>query len=500
MAKILLFLLYFLTTSITIASVDDDWFQALTKKYPAYAEAVKFFSIKGCALSLKKYEEAESLSNVSTLNLTKPEVVISNKRYWSQIENQFNEDSDILVFDVIAESIFFRVEITTVSNGVFWLKILDASLPQYYLGLNQLYRNCKASGYSIFTGEEGVTLELFSDNEYLQQGNGLDQRLISGHSFANDDMTSTSKVSPDKPSKIIAIVDTPVATSNSKIYPYIARNEDGKINRIHLFGDPNFIVEDNHGTNVAGIAQGNNSNIFILPVTKSFDNYLLAGPGSNFWPDQTSMFKLVQKEQNKLQLTSINTAIEMGASIVNMSFGVVYEDWIDFGFKFNIKHGPTGSLDGYRQAIKNNQNVVFVVAAGNDGNSLDNSPTVPAVDSVENDNQITVGSYTVESGKYSLSSFSNYSKKYVDILAPGEKIGVRGVKNKEEVSSGTSLAAPAVSNLIAKMFNINSSLTPQDVKKILCKTSRKIKSLRLASRCGLLDEAKALSRAKSFKH
>jgi len=483
--------LYF-STLIVLPSVwaSDPWMEELNQKYPQYLKTINYFKDKACALSSKQYQLAESLDNIASLQLENAEVEISKKKYWSQIKNDFNTDEDILVFDIIAKDILYRLEIRSFVQGTFWLKLLDASTPYKYVGVNQLYRNCKTDGYSIFTPEDGLQLDQFSPQKFTE---------ITKYPFANDWIT-LNNIERSHSMQIIAIVDTPVATSNSKIFPYLARKEDGTVRRIHLFGNPEKILEDGHGTSVAGIAHKRDPNIAILPVTASFHNYLLAGTGENFWPSQTKMFKKAQEEQNILQFKSVSKAVEYGAKVINMSFGVVYKDNAEFGFAHNTKYGPTGSIDGYRSAIKSNPGVVFVVAAGNDNNSLDHSPTVPAVDTVENENQITVGSYFQEENKYKLSKFSNFSSNFVDVLAPGDKVSTLGLNNSTDVSSGTSLAAPVVSHLVAKMFMLNSSLQSKDIKKIICRSATKIKSLRFASRCGILNESKAIKLATKFNH
>ncbi len=92
---------------------------------------------------------------------------------------------------------------------------------------------------------------------------------------------------------------------------------------------------------------------------------------------------------------------------------------------------------------------------------------------IKQPNTITVGAMN---GDY-VASFSNFGKKHVDIGAPGVAIlslvpsaySLDG-KNIYSPSSGTSMAAPYISNLAAQILNMNLKLTPEEIKKIILET------------------------------
>ncbi len=111
---------------------------------------------------------------------------------------------------------------------------------------------------------------------------------------------------------------------------------------------------------------------------------------------------------------------------------------------------------------------LFVVAAGNDGHDNDQLPTFPA--NVRVENSITVAA---TNGILKLAKFSNYGIGSVDIAAPGVAIisSVPAI-NKAQVlpMSGTSMAAPYIAGVAAKIKEINPSLNPAAVKKILMET------------------------------
>ncbi len=111
---------------------------------------------------------------------------------------------------------------------------------------------------------------------------------------------------------------------------------------------------------------------------------------------------------------------------------------------------------------------LFVVAAGNEGSDNDAMPTFPA--NVRVDNSITVAA---TNGISKLAKFSNYGAKSVDIAAPGVAIisSVPALDQKQLLPmSGTSMAAPYVAGVAAKMKEINARLSSRDLKKMLMST------------------------------
>jgi hypothetical protein len=109
-------------------------------------------------------------------------------------------------------------------------------------------------------------------------------------------------------------------------------------------------------------------------------------------------------------------------------------------------------------------NTLFVFAAGNDGSNNDQLPVSPA--NVEAENKIVVAATL---GTEKLASFSNHGIK-VDVAAPGVIIKAAIPGNQYLELSGTSMAAPFVTNVAARLKDLNPSLSPAGLKRLLCET------------------------------
>lgn len=141
--------------------------------------------------------------------------------------------------------------------------------------------------------------------------------------------------------------------------------------------------------------------------------------------------------------------------------------------------GPSSRL--LEVAIKeaNAAGVVFTAASGNDGANTDLEPGFPAGYDVPN--VIAVGA---SDNTDSAASFSNYGANSVDVFAPGVNIlstipRSMGGNNAYAVYSGTSMATPHVSGLVALMLAHEPGLrkNPAAVRERLINTSVVVNSL-----------------------
>ncbi|MFZ9520700.1 MAG: S8 family serine peptidase [Silvanigrellaceae bacterium] len=110
-------------------------------------------------------------------------------------------------------------------------------------------------------------------------------------------------------------------------------------------------------------------------------------------------------------------------------------------------------------------NTLLVMAAGNDGSDNDLYPASPA--NARAANTITVAA---TQGRGKLAVFSNYGRQMVDVAAPGVGILSTMPGGGELVLSGTSQAAPYVSQVAGAIKDENPDLSVHDLKRIILGT------------------------------
>lgn len=280
-----------------------------------------------------------------------------------------------------------------------------------------------------------------------------------------------------------------------------------------------------HGTFVAGIAlrEGENINIFpirglhikipVVAVEASTEiekqRLLSKTPEEKFNEElRNSSERVVRKFSKICRYLSMNRI-----DIVNASYGITYknistkirETYKEFTgkvidesrLKIEVDYYFSNLIEKTSTVIKRHPKMLFVFSAGNSGIDNDQYPHYPS--KIKLPNTISVAAMN---GDY-LASFSNYGRSHVDIGAPGVAIlslvpNVYSQDGKETYSpsSGTSMAAPYISNLAAQILNINPSLRPEDIKTIITGTGDEKDYLKLKLISGAIaDNQKALKAA-----
>ena len=168
-------------------------------------------------------------------------------------------------------------------------------------------------------------------------------------------------------------------------------------------------------------------------------------------------------ERDKDIANGIRYAVDNGAKIINMSFGKKYS-WdkkvVDDAVKYAESKG-----------------VLIIHAAGNDGEDLDKTTNFPCKKFAvkgEATNFMDIGALSWQRGDKMAANFSNYGKKSVDLFSPGVDIYSTAPKNEYKDASGTSMAAPVTVGVAAVLKSYYPTLTPEQIKKILIKSSLKI--------------------------
>jgi subtilisin family serine protease len=200
-----------------------------------------------------------------------------------------------------------------------------------------------------------------------------------------------------------------------------------------------------HGTHVAGIiAAARDNNIGIQGIAAS--------------PVRVMSVRAVPNgdERDKDVANAIRYAVDNGAQIINMSFGK----------EFSPQRPAVEAAYKYAEA----KGVLLVHAAGNEDDNLDVVPHYPAsfyLNGAVPTNLLTVGASGPTDDENLPASFSNYSKRQVDVFAPGVGIYSTLPGNKYGNESGTSMASPVTAGVAAVLKSYFPNLTAADLKRII---------------------------------
>ncbi len=140
--------------------------------------------------------------------------------------------------------------------------------------------------------------------------------------------------------------------------------------------------------------------------------------------------------------------------------------------------GGGGYSQSFFNAIEASKSVghLFVAAAGNGGYNNDTTPSYPA--SYTNDNVIAVAATDNDDRR---ASFSQYGATSVDLGAPGVNVYSTYIGSSYRYLSGTSMATPHVSGVVAAIYGQNSNWTYSQVRSRLLSTTRPVSAL--SGRC-----------------
>ncbi|WP_092669971.1 S8 family peptidase [Hymenobacter arizonensis] len=166
-------------------------------------------------------------------------------------------------------------------------------------------------------------------------------------------------------------------------------------------------------------------------------------------------------ERDKDVANAIRYAVDNGAQIINMSFGKEFSPQrqaVEAAFKYAAS-----------------KNVLLVHAAGNENANLDVTNNYPASFYMNNTavpNLLTVGASGPRINAQLPANFSNYSKKAVDVFAPGVAIFNTLPGSTFGNESGTSMASPVTAGVAAVLKSYFPKLSAADLKRIIMQSAQ----------------------------
>ena len=250
----------------------------------------------------------------------------------------------------------------------------------------------------------------------------------------------------------IVILDT----GYNYLHPELSSSYLGGKDFVNNDADP--MDDEGHGSHVAGIvtADGINPNAKgVAPDTGVFAGKVLDNTGSGYFSDVVAGIYWTVNGPDGIYGNSDDFSVDA----ISLSLGT--------GAPYVYKNSCDGVLPDLTNAIKYaiQKNITVVVAAGNSGNSgvsipgcISYSTTVGAVDS-----------------KDKIASFSGRGNA-VDITAPGVNIFSSILGNLYATWSGTSMATPMVTGVVALMKSAHPAYTQSQIENKLFSTAKDLGS------------------------
>lgn len=429
-----------------------------------------FFCILAIFLGINAASATSSDNNSSNTNEESEYVP-------DQIVVQFNTNSSS--DEQVQSEVYQRISDQTDLN----IQIIDESKIAPGLELVEII-NCTDLDYAIEIFRQQPEI-LFAEKNYLQNIQNIPNDTYYGNLWGlnnigqKDQSGNIGKIGADISAQkawdittgsetiIVAVIDTGVDINHPDLMNNIWTNKN-EIPKNGIDDDNNGFIDDvngwdfsgnnndvsdpeGHGTHCAGIigAVGNNS----LGIT-----------GVN-WNIQIMPIKLNDPWPLYLEAQAVYYASQMGASVINCSYGR-YE------------------YSNIAKTAYENSSAIIICAAGNgdnEGNPINNdvNPSYPC-----NFNLPNIVSVASTNNQDLLSSFSNYGVKTVHLGAPGEDIYstfplalIHKGNLPYRYMSGTSMATPYVSGVCALIKAVNPNLTNVQIKNILLNSVDPLSSL-----------------------
>jgi subtilisin family serine protease len=271
-------------------------------------------------------------------------------------------------------------------------------------------------------------------------------------------------------------VDSPEADS---VKQYMSTLKQDQVKQ--TLEDLNMTGDFAHGTHVAGIATAGNPYAKLVVGRITFDYHTI--------PETPTIAQA--KKDAAASIQQADYFRDHHVRVVNMSWGGSLRS-VEDALEQNGAGGNAEERaklarqifdigrDALQQALKNAPNVLFVVAAGNDNNNVKFDEFIPS--EFQLPNMITVGAVDSAGSETSFSSFG----PMVNVHANGYEVESYVPGGKRMNLSGTSMAAPQVTNLAGKLFALDPNLTVAQCKQLI------LDGCERTGRVNLISETKSI--------
>lgn len=344
--------------------------------------------------------------------------------------------------------------------------------------LVELAADEKASPVVVAIWDSGVDTSLFADQLYVNPSERMDGKDNDNNGFVDDVHGIAFDLEANKIPELVHPLDK-LNAKPEEVMKFTKGFSDNNSNidskeagelRVHMGGmskdqvtpfieDLGLFGNHSHGTHVAGIAAAGNPFVRLMPVRITFDYKVI--------PTLTPTVEQAKKDAQSA-IDAVKYMVDANVRVVNMSWGGSRE-----GIEGALEMKGVGKTPEERaamsrklfsigknaleEAMNGAPDILFIAAAGNSDNDNTFSEMIPS--GLDVGNMITVGAID---GAGKPTNFTSFGKN-VELYANGfeiESYVPGGVRMKY---SGTSMAAPQVANLAAKILAINPSLSGKQV-------------------------------------
>ncbi|WP_412462828.1 S8 family serine peptidase [Halobacteriovorax sp. RT-2-6] len=460
--------------------------------------------IEGTKKSISKYFE-------KTNGLSSQEFYLDNRLVKQNFYTIEGEQISSITFDYKSDSLFFKTVFNTQGNHV-QSKVLVQKINNQEIILKEYGFDKRTHVLeSIDTISEGTIVErkvINTDGEDFKYKFIYDaDRIIGFDVFNNDDVKIGDYIQnevgevdggPKDATVKIAVIDSGFDHNHVDIQDHILINSNESFNKEDNDGDG--FIDNILGVHFDGDSDIKFMNPFsgFLPRTGApsvqkaavygipFETIKAKGTTGPITSHGTHVSSIALRGLKSASLLAF--AGDFGESkYLDMISAKLQKSEVDFvNMSFSFPHQSLGLVDrktyrSMQNLFLNNPEVVFFVAAGNDGRFLNGSRDCMYPACYTYPNVVTIGATTDSDWRndenYEMADYSNYSSSFVDFFAPGTKVEAALLGDMKIRHSGTSMASPMALNMAAHLMEQNPNMSALEIVELMKEQSIKKNSI-----------------------